>query len=61
MAKYSVYGKVVATKFIGEFEADSEEKAIKMAEEEAYVSICHQCSSEVEDPEVDELFAEEQQ
>lgn len=60
MAKYSVYGKVVATKFIGEFEAESKEEAIKMAEDEAYVSICHQCSSEVEDPEVDELFAEEQ-
>lgn len=60
MAKYSVYGRVVATKFIGEFEADSEEEAIKMAEDEAYVSVCHQCSSEVDDPEVDELFAEEQ-
>lgn len=58
MPKYSVYGKVVATKYIGEFEADSEDEAIKMAEDEAYVSVCHQCSSEVEDPEIDEIFAE---
>jgi hypothetical protein len=31
MAKFRVYGKVVATKYIGEFEADSKEQAEEMA------------------------------
>lgn len=50
MKTYRVYGLWTAYKVIGEFEANSEEEAIAMAEEseEAYASLCHQCSREVE-------------
>lgn len=61
MPKYLVYAKVVGSKFIGTFEADTSEKAIKLAEnsDEAYVSLCHQCSSKCEDPECYDFVAEE--
>lgn len=61
MPKYRIYGKVVATKYIGEFEAESKEQAEEMAwsDNEACVSLCHQCSSEAEDPEIEELVIEE--
>ena len=53
-------GIVTASKYLGEFEADSEEEAIEMAlnSEEASVSICHQCSHDVSDPEINEANAE---
>ena len=60
MPKYSVYGVVVGTKHIGEYEANSKEEAIEMAENDAYVSLCHQCAgSEIDEPEIDELRADE--
>ncbi|MEK3838670.1 hypothetical protein [Paenibacillus sp. FSL R7-0128] len=61
MPKFRIYGRVVATKYIGEFEADTKEQAERMAwdSDEAYVSVCHQCSKEVEDPEIRELEVEE--
>ncbi len=47
MPKYAVFIVATASKFVGEFEADSEEEARDMAEEngEAYFSLCHQCAS----------------
>lgn len=59
--KYLIYGKVVGTKYLGEVEADSEEEAIEKGWEldEACVCLCHQCSSECSDPEVDDIIAEE--
>ena len=50
MKTYRVYGLWTASKLIGEFEANSEEEAIAMAEDsdEAYASLCHQCSREIE-------------
>ena len=56
--KYRVYGIWTGSKFLGEFEANSEEGAIDMAaESEAnYVGLCHQCAHELE---VDEPFAQE--
>lgn len=61
MPKFRVYGKVVATKYIGEFEAETKEQAEEMAwkSEETYISLCHQCTSEAEDPEIHELEVEE--
>ena len=62
MPKYSVYGAVKATKYIGTFEAESEEEAEKMAwdSDNAYVSLCWQCSEQAEDPEISEMIVEEQ-
>lgn len=61
MPKYRVYGSVVATKYIGEFEAGTKEEAERMAwdSEECWVSVCHQCSSDVSDPEIEEIIVEE--
>jgi hypothetical protein len=59
--KYRVYGVVTGGKYIGEFRAESMEKAIEAAgnSDNAYVSLCHQCSDECEDPEIHKFTAEE--
>lgn len=57
MAKWSVYGKVVASTYIGEFEAETKEEALDKAGKEAHVSVCHQCSRKIEDPEVTDMTA----
>jgi hypothetical protein len=60
MPRYRVSGTVIASKYLGEFEADTEEEAIEMAlsSENAYVSLCHQCSGECENPEIHDANAE---
>ena len=58
MTKWAVFGKVVGSKYIGSYEAETAEEAIELAQKDAYVSLCHQCSGECEDPEVDEMVAE---
>ena len=60
MPRYRVSGIVTGTKYLGEFEANSEEEAVGMAlnSEEAYVSMCHQCAHGCEDPEIHEANAE---
>lgn len=60
MPRYHVYGHVVGTKYLGEFEAKNEKAAegIALNGEEAYSSLCHQCSSECSDPEIKEATAE---
>ena len=62
MKKYACYGLVKGSKYIGTVEAENEEEAKKKAWdlEEVYISFCHQCSSECEDPEVDEIDVEEE-
>jgi hypothetical protein len=57
--KYAVYAKVVGTKFVGEFEAESKSEAIEQASAKAHVSLCHSCAKECEDAGVDDLIAEE--
>lgn len=54
MPKYRVYGIVTGSKFIGEFEADSPELAKELAakSDNCYVSICNQCSNEIDDPQI---------
>ena len=56
---FSVCAVIVESKFIGHFQAESEEQAIKMAREEADISLCHHCSAECENAEIEELRAEE--
>lgn len=58
MPKYRVYGVITATKYLGEFEAENEEQAEEMASKVAYVSICHQCSREIEGPEISEIIVD---
>lgn len=60
MTKYGVYATVVGTKYIGEVEAEDTYEAEELAWEHPNltVSLCHQCSSECEDPEVDGIALE---
>jgi len=59
--KWDVYGVVLGTKYLGVFEAFSKEEAIEKALKsgEFYVSLCHQCSKEISDPEIQSADAEE--
>ena len=59
MPKFGVTGIVVGSKYLGEFEADNAEAAVDLAMESdaVYVSMCHQCSDECEDPAIDSAEA----
>jgi hypothetical protein len=58
--KYRVYGIVKGGKYLGEFEANSQEEAVEMGlnSDEAQVYLCHQCSGDCEDPMIEEAYAE---
>jgi len=60
--KYSCYGAVTGTKYIGEVFAENKKDAIEKAFrlDKASVALCHQCSSECEDAEIHEINVEEQ-
>ncbi len=60
MPKWSVWAKVVGTKYLGEFEADTKEDAEAMALESdaASITLCHHCGEKCEDPECIEAMAE---
>lgn len=60
MPTYSVVGKVYASKYLGEFEADSPEDAVEkaLASDAAAVCLCHQCSDQAEDAEISDAIAE---
>lgn len=60
--KYAAYGKVVGSKFLGVFEADSEEEAIEkvLESEQINIALCHHCSDQCEDAEVVEVTVERQ-
>lgn len=58
--KYRVGGGVHASTYIGEFEANTPWQAIEMAYNEVYISVCHQCSSTISDPEPVNLWAEDE-
>lgn len=52
--QYRVWAAVVGPKYLGKFMADSELDAVdKALEQNGSVSLCHQCSSECEDAEID--------
>jgi hypothetical protein len=63
MKKYRVYATFTASKYLGEFEAETKEQAEEMASESDanYASLCHQCSNEVElnDSAASEFYVEE--
>lgn len=58
--KYRCYATVMAGKYLGEVEADSEDEAKEKAWEldTCYVSFCHQCADQAEDPEITEVSVE---
>lgn len=60
MPRYNVVAKVVGSKYLGEFEAETAEEAIEKAlvSRAAHISLCHQCTDECEDPECEEATAE---
>jgi hypothetical protein len=58
MAKYRVCGVVAGSKYLGEVEAATEEEAKEKGLKRAYVSLCHQCSGECSDPEIQEVNVE---
>lgn len=57
---WDCYGRVVAGKYLGQVEADTAEEAKEKALllDACFVSVCHQCAREVEDPEIDEVSVE---
>ena len=60
MKKYRVHGVVTGGKYLGEVEAENEKQAKEKGFdlESNYVSLCHQCAGEVEDPEIHEIIVE---
>ena len=58
--KWYAYGVVAGGKYLGEVEAETKEEALKAAWnlDSLGVSLCHQCASECEDPEVGEINVE---
>lgn len=63
MAKWLCYGAVTGTKYLGTVEAATKKEAEKAAWElpTAHVSVCHQCSGEVEDPDIDSVIVEQEE
>lgn len=61
MTIWQIYGVVGATKYLGEVEAETQEQAIEKGWklETVHCSICNHCASEVGDPQITELIAEE--
>lgn len=61
MKKWSVVASVVGSKFLGIFEAETKEEAEDMGivSDAASINLCHQCSDECEDAEIDSVEAEE--
>ena len=62
MSKYRVFGIISASKVMGEYEADSPEKAIERAEEDSKADrcpiLCYQCAQKVDLGEVYKMEAE---
>lgn len=60
MPKFHVVGKVVGSKYLGCFEAETAEEAVSKAlnKGEAYVSLCHQCAEQCEDGEIEDATAD---
>ena len=59
--KYSLYAKVVGAKYLGEVEANSLEEAVEKGYdlETCSVSVCNQCSSDISDPSIEDIEAQE--
>jgi hypothetical protein len=61
MTKYRIHGGVCGGKYVGEFEADSPNDALRKADDEGLleVSVCFQCADEVGDPEMESFTIED--
>ncbi len=47
--KFRVYAVFIASRNMGEFEADTKDEALEMAENaDVYTCLCHQCASEID-------------
>ena len=57
---YQCIGSVVGGKYLGEVQAKSPEEAIEKAyrDLDSYVSLCHKCSGECENAEIQEIILE---
>lgn len=57
MPKWAAYGRVVGNKYLGTVDADTEEEAREKAFklDACSISVCHQCSDQIEDPEISEV------
>ena len=58
MPKWRVGGTVVGSTYIDEYEAPTWQEAVALATKDASVSLCHQCSREISDPEIESFWAE---
>jgi hypothetical protein len=60
MVRFRIYGTVSGGKYLGEYEAETEQEAKDMALEsdKAYISLCHVCDHECEDAQIVEVTAE---
>lgn len=60
MPKYRIYGMIAASKCFGVIEADSKEDAESKAWEEydCNISLCYQCSHEIDADEIYKMEAE---
>lgn len=61
MKTWRVGGGVSASTYVGEFEADTWQEAIEKAYKVAGVSVCHECAEHISDPEIDHLWAEDEE
>ena len=60
MKKYRAYGIATSSKYLGEFEANSKKEAEEIAwEKDTYISLCYQCSREVDIGDIYEVQVEE--
>lgn len=64
MKKWNIHAAVGGSKFLGTVEAETQEEALEKADEEFLnlmdISLCWQCSEEIEDPQITEIIAEGQ-
>ena len=60
MARFHIHGIVSGVKYLGEYEAETEQEAKDMAfaSNKAYVSLCYICDHECEDAQIVEVTAE---
>ena len=56
--KWSLYGTVTASTYVGTVEADTAVEAIDKGLRSARVSLCHQCERVIGDPEITSITAE---
>ncbi len=61
--KWHATGVVSGGKYLGTVEGRTKEEAIEAAwaSSECYVSLCHQCTAQVETPEIDTIIVEEKE